>query len=341
MTKASSPFPESILAELEALEPKLVSYLKTRSEPTNRIIAHIIESGGKRFRPGIFLLCCDLLGYHGEHRSPIAAVCEYIHTASLLHDDVIDNSQERRGRPTVNSRWGDETAVLSGDLIYSAACRLMVKTGSLELIDTFAECIRFMSESELFQLELLWKADTSQESYLRVVTGKTAFLFAAACQTPAFLSGQSQEITEALGKFGLSLGMAFQIADDCLDYTARDSAMGKPSVSDIYEGKVTLPLIFALKKASAEQRRFVEDTLEGQRGKTQENQSRIQELVITLGGISAAMELAQGQLNDALSALEVLAASPENGSTRTRSSFDHKVLVHLRHLALFMQGRNS
>jgi octaprenyl-diphosphate synthase len=325
-------YPESIENELKLLEPKLCDYLLTPSQPTNQIISHIIASGGKRIRPGLFLLCCDLIKYNGEHRFPIAAVCEYIHTASLLHDDVIDNSQERRGKPTVNSKWGDETAVLSGDLIYAAACRLMVKTASLDLIDTFAECIRFMSESELFQLELLWKASTSRSDYLRVISGKTACLFAAASQTPAFLGGQPADVSQALGAFGQSLGMAFQIADDCLDYTANQTDFGKPAVSDLFEGKVTLPLLIALESASHAQRQFVEEILEGAQTKTPENQSRLQDFVITRDGVANSYAFAETQLASAFLALEQLAKSG--------AQLDLATLDHLKNLAKFVLARN-
>lgn len=330
-----TPFPPSIVQEITALEPKMLSYLRTRSEPTNRIIAHIFESGGKRVRPGLFLLCCDLLGYHGEHRSPIAAVCEYIHTASLLHDDVIDNSPERRGRATVNSRWGDETAVLSGDLIYSAACRLMVKTGSLPLIDTFAECIRFMSESELFQLELLWKIDTNRDSYMRVITGKTAFLFAAACQTPAYLVEAPETVAKALGHYGLSLGLAFQVADDCLDYTAPGDDLGKPAVSDIYEGKVTLPLILALETASARDRQFIEETLEGLHPKTPANQSRLQDFVVSSGAVTRALDMANTHIQEALEGLSTLVTQTPGLALR------HDVLADLERLGSYFQQRRT
>lgn len=299
-----SLFSPTIQTELEKLEPLLVDFLKTPSEPTNQIIAHIIQSGGKRIRPGLFLLSCDLIGYTGEHRYPIAAVCEYIHTASLLHDDVIDNSPERRGRPTVNSKWGDETAVLAGDLIYSAACRLMVKTGSLELIDTFAECIRLMSESELFQLELLWKEGVTREDYLRVVRGKTAFLFGAAVQTPNFLAKTDRAVTDALASFGSSLGIAFQVADDCLDYTASELSFGKPAISDLYEGKSTLPLIMALEHASSASQAFIRGTLRGEFPKNPENQSRVQDIVISNGGVEKALQFADTLIAEALEWLE-------------------------------------
>jgi octaprenyl-diphosphate synthase len=241
---------EPVADDLVALEPKLVEYLLTPNEPTNQVIRHIFASGGKRVRPALFLLSCKAIGYGGEHNFPIAGVCEYIHTASLLHDDVIDSSTLRRGKPTANSVWGDETAVLAGDLIYAAACRLMVRTGSLPLIDAFAECIRFMSESELFQLELLWKTDTTRAQYERVVAGKTAALFEASCRTPCFLAGLPKEAAEALGDYGRSLGFAFQIADDCLDYEGQENLVGKGVTADLLEGKFTLPLILALGNAA-------------------------------------------------------------------------------------------
>jgi len=240
-----------VAAPLSTLEPLLVEFLLTPNEPTNQVIRHIFASGGKRIRPALFLLACQAIGYEGAHRYPIAGVCEYIHTASLLHDDVIDSSTVRRGKPTANSVWGDETAVLAGDLIYSAACRLMVKTGSLPLIDTFAECIRFMSESELFQLELLWKLDTSRAQYERVVAGKTASLFEASVRTPCYLAGRSEAEVEFWGEYGRSLGFAFQIADDCLDYEGTQADVGKNITADLLEGKVTLPLILALANAEA------------------------------------------------------------------------------------------
>jgi octaprenyl-diphosphate synthase len=241
-------FLDGTRAELSALEPKLVEYLLTPNEPTNDILRHIFAAGGKRVRPGLFLMVARLIGYTGPHLMPIAAVCEYIHTASLLHDDVIDNSTLRRGKPTANSIWGDESAVLAGDLIYSAACRLMVKTRSLELIDTFAECIRFMSESELFQLELLWKADVTREQYERVVHGKTAILFEASCKTPAFLAELPEPCSAALGSYGKHLGYVFQFADDVLDYAGTAEAVGKAVGADLRAGKITLPVLCALER---------------------------------------------------------------------------------------------
>lgn len=298
-----------VAAQLAALEPRLVEYLLTPNDPTNQVIRHIFASGGKRVRPAIFMLTCQAIGYEGAHAYPIAAVCEYIHTASLLHDDVIDNSTVRRGKPTANSVWGDETAVLAGDLIYSAACRLMVKTGSLPLIDTFAECIRFMSESELYQLDLLWKASTTRAQYEKVVAGKTAALFEASSKTPCYLAGLPEPVTEAFGTFGRTLGFAFQIADDCLDYEGEEGEVGKSVTADLLEGKVTLPLILALELASKEGSRFegfrnlVTNILETGEADTADKQALVEGVHAT-GGLRDAKSIAKAYAQSGRQALQ-------------------------------------
>lgn len=307
-------FIQATQTDLKTLEPLLVEYLLTPNEPTNDVLRHIFAAGGKRVRPGLFLLVSQLIQYSGAHKMPIAAVCEYIHTASLLHDDVIDNSTLRRGKPTANSIWGDETAVLAGDLIYSAACRLMVKTRSLDLIDTFAECIRFMSESELFQLELLWKNDITEQQYDRVVHGKTAILFEASCKTPGFLSELSEDVCDQLGNYGRHLGFVFQIADDILDYTGNAADVGKNVAADLLAGKATLPVLLALKieQSQAQGERpltaLVEKTF--QQGECSPEELRqIVSLVISTGGVQAARNKAQEHVQQAQKALE-LAISP-------------------------------
>jgi geranylgeranyl pyrophosphate synthase len=294
-----------VAQDLAALEPLLVEYLLTPNEPTNQVLRHIFQSGGKRVRPALFLLTAQALGYRKEHLYPIASVCEYIHTASLLHDDVIDSSTVRRGKPTANSIWGDETAVLAGDLIYSAACRLMVKTQSLPLIDTFAECIRFMSESELFQLELLWKKDTTLTQYERVVAGKTAALFEASTKTPCYLVDSDPEVTEAFGEYGRCLGFAFQIADDCLDYEGTSEALGKAAVADLKDGKVTLPVIFGLQKAGEHSAlaQLVAALLESGEATPAQIQQLVEDVRLS-GGLHEAKSLAQSYASKARIALQ-------------------------------------
>lgn len=299
-------FYDTIKNDLEILESKLIEYLLTPNKPTNQVLSHIFSSGGKRIRPAIFLLCSQLIDYDGEFKFPIASVCEYIHTASLLHDDVIDNSSLRRNKPTVNSIWGDETAVLSGDLIYSAACRLMVKTRSLELIDDFAECIRFMSESELFQLELLWKKDTSLSDYERVVSGKTAILFQASAKTPCYLKNVSQELSMHFANYGKFLGFAFQIFDDYLDYEGNEELLGKPVVTDLLEGKVTLPLIYSLQSENKKLDVIVSSVLEN--GKiSSEDKSKLLLNVKECGGLEKSLNLAEFYSQKARDALTEIA----------------------------------
>jgi octaprenyl-diphosphate synthase len=302
-------FFEATGPELKTLEPLLVEYLLTPNEPTNDVLRHIFAAGGKRVRPGLFLLIAKLIQYGGDHRMPIAAVCEYIHTASLLHDDVIDNSTLRRGKPTANSIWGDETAVLAGDLIYSAACRLMVKTRSLELIDTFAECIRFMSESELFQLELLWKSDVTQEQYERVVHGKTAILFEASCKTPAFLADLSPSVCDDLGLYGKHLGFVFQIADDILDYTGDVAEVGKNVASDLLAGKATLPVLLgmAAECRHPENERMLTQGVHRALTQGECTEHELQDIITrvrTNGGVDAARQVANEHAEKARQALK-------------------------------------
>ena len=292
-----------ITSQLSELEPLLVEYLLTPNKPTNQIIQHIFSSGGKRIRPGIFLLASQAIGYNEEHIYPIASVCEYIHTASLLHDDVIDSSTLRRGKPTTNSVWGDESAVLAGDLIYSAACRLMVKTKCLALIDCFAECIRFMSESELFQLELLWKINTTREQYERVVAGKTAALFEACALTPCYLKQLPENCSELFARYGSLLGFSFQIADDCLDYEGDEGTVGKNMQADLLEGKVTLPLIIAIANSNDDFRSLVAAIIES--GEASENQlSKLVQGVRSSGGLTSARDIAFGYATEAKVSLQ-------------------------------------
>lgn len=310
---------------LTTLEPLLVEYLLTPNEPTNDVLRHIFSAGGKRVRPGLFLLFCQLINYDGPHKMPIAAVCEYIHTASLLHDDVIDNSTLRRGKATANSIWGDETAVLAGDLIYSAACRLMVKTRSLELIDTFAECIRFMSESELFQLELLWKNDVTKIQYERVVQGKTAILFEASCKTPGYLKELPDEICNHLGSYGHHLGYVFQFADDILDYIGDAEVVGKSVASDLRSGKITLPVLCGLeaeRKMPHQPLKTLINKVLDEGDCSEADLTAIIDLVRASGGVSLALEHGRSHVNAARNALQKAFELLPNRPAAAQDAFD-------------------
>ena len=232
-----------VYEDLQQLKPLLQKYLAVKTESGRAILQHVFASEGKLVRPAMFFLVSRMLSYRGKHLMPIAAVCEYVHTASLLHDDVVDSSQLRRNKPTSNSIWGDEAAVLVGDLIYSTASEMMANTGYLEIVKVFASSIKKMSEGELLQLEHLFSLDISQETYFAILGGKTAVLMGAACRAAGILAEATQDQKDALEGFGYSLGIAFQLIDDALDYRSSQTIFGKEIHADLYEGKVTLPLI--------------------------------------------------------------------------------------------------
>ena len=234
---------EPVRQELTEVRRALPELLPTRTKAAKLICDHVFKSEGKMIRPAMFLLCSKMLSYSGKDLIPIAAVCEYVHTASLLHDDVVDNSPLRRNKPTANKLWGDEAAVLAGDLIYSTASEIMADTGKIELVKTFARAIRKMSDGELLHLDQLFSFDISEEEYFKVLSGKTAVLMGAACKSAGILADASPEQLVALERFGHDLGMAFQLTDDALDYLGSETLTGKEMQADFAEGKVTLPVI--------------------------------------------------------------------------------------------------
>ncbi len=244
--------------DLDELRPKLCDYLFSETASSRQVIDHVFGAQGKLIRPAIFFLMCRILKYRGDHLFPIAAVCEYVHTASLLHDDVIDNSTMRRNKPTSNHIWGDEAAVLVGDLIYSTASEMMAATGSIEIVKTFASSIRKMSEGELLQLENLFNSDISEETYLRILKAKTGILIGACCKAAGILANASDSLWSRLEQFGQNLGMAFQLVDDALDYLSDLKTVGKDTLSDLKEGKVTMPILLLRNELTNEDKnRFV------------------------------------------------------------------------------------
>ena len=216
----------------------------------NQVAEHIIAAGGKRLRPVLLLLAARSLGFAGASAHQLAAVIEFIHTATLLHDDVVDESDLRRGRKTANAVWGNAASVLVGDFLYSRSFQLMVELEQLPVMRILADTTNAIAEGEVLQLLHVHNPDTDETAYLRVVERKTAVLFAAATRLGAVLAGASTAVQQALHDFGLNLGFAFQIADDVLDYTADAAALGKNLGDDLAEGKATLPVIHALSKAN-------------------------------------------------------------------------------------------
>lgn len=220
------------------------------------VTAHLVEAGGKRLRPLLTLAAARMLGYEGEDHTKLAATVEFIHTATLLHDDVVDESERRRGRPTANLLWDNKSSVLVGDYLFSRSFQLMVETGSLRVLDILANASATIAEGEVLQLTAAQDLRTDERIYLQVIRGKTAALFAAATEVGGVIAGASDEIVFALREYGDALGIAFQIVDDMLDYGGSATVIGKNTGDDFRERKLTLPLIKAVAKASPEERAF-------------------------------------------------------------------------------------
>ena len=233
-------------AEMGAVDALIRGRLASDVVLINQISEHIVAAGGKRLRPMLTVIAARALGYAGQAHHQLAAVVEFIHTSTLLHDDVVDESDLRRGRKTANAVWGNAASVLVGDFLYSRSFQLMVELDSMPVMRVLADTTNRIAEGEVLQLLHVGNPDTTEADYLRVIERKTAVLFAAATRLSAMLAGAGAAQQDALAGFGMSLGMAFQIADDVLDYTADAAALGKNLGDDLAEGKATLPLIHAL-----------------------------------------------------------------------------------------------
>jgi len=223
---------------------------------------YIAEGGGKRVRPALLLLAARLLGHDGEEEVTYAAVVEFIHTATLIHDDVIDHASLRRGQTTLNHLWGNNLTVLLGDWIYTKAMQMALSHGQVDVIQRLCNATLKMTEGELLAFQRLGAPDLSMDEYFEIIDRKTAHLFAAAASIPSLIPPHRPEAGQVLSRFGRSLGICFQLVDDLLDFTARETELGKPVLSDLKEGKLTLPLILLLPRVSAKQRARVEWVLE-------------------------------------------------------------------------------
>lgn len=223
---------------------------------------YIITAGGKRLRPALLLLCCGALGFHGEQRYNMAAVVEFIHTATLLHDDVVDDSALRRGNATANAKFGNPASVLVGDFLYSRAFQMMVDTQSMRIMQILADATNVIAEGEVMQLMNMHNAELDEAGYLQVIRSKTAKLFEASARVGAVLAGASPEVEASCAEYGQALGTAFQVIDDVLDYAGDASIMGKSLGDDLREGKATLPLIAAMQRGAHDEREIIRKAIE-------------------------------------------------------------------------------
>jgi octaprenyl-diphosphate synthase len=229
------------------------------------LAGHLIAGGGKRMRPMLTLACARLLDYPGTRHHKLAAAVEFIHTATLLHDDVVDGSGLRRGKRTANVIWGNPASVLVGDFLFSRSFELMVEDGSLKVLRILSRASAVIAEGEVDQLTAQRRIDTSEDHYLDIISAKTAALFAAACRIAAVVAEQDEEIEQALDCYGRNLGIAFQLVDDAIDYSSDAATMGKGVGDDFRDGKVTLPVILAYARGSEADRSFWRHAIEGQR----------------------------------------------------------------------------
>jgi len=273
-----------IADDLTSLESTIQKLITTKIGFIKEIVNHIIRSGGKRVRPILIMLTARLCGYKGEKHIPYAAIIEFIHTATLLHDDVVDNAQTRRGSSTANTLWGNEPSVLVGDFLFSKSFELMAHNGSEEIMRIMSEATTSLAEGEILELLKTCDVDTTEQEYFEIIKNKTASLFSAACEVGAILGKVSQEKRAALRDFGHNLGMAFQLTDDVLDYVSYDSVLGKRVGTDLKEGKVTLPLIHTLKSSTEKEKTYINTVLNNTKI-TAKDFTRVSKIINRYGGV--------------------------------------------------------
>lgn len=260
---ASRPSPtQTVAADMAAVNLVIRQQLHSEVALVSQIADYIISAGGKRIRPMLVLLVANAFGYRGTHHHDLAAVVEFIHTATLLHDDVVDESSLRRGRETANALFGNAASVLVGDFVYSRAFQIMVSIDDIRVMRILADATNVIAEGEVLQLMNMHDPDVSEARYLQVIRSKTAKLFEAAAQLGALIAGASEAQIEAAAEYGRSLGTAFQLIDDVLDYSGNATDIGKNVGDDLREGKPTLPLIHLMHHGNAEQRALVRSCIE-------------------------------------------------------------------------------
>lgn len=299
--------------DLKFVELQLRKDLESNVPLISKVGEYVLASGGKRVRPALLLLSAKICGYNGDKHIPLAGVIEFIHTATLLHDDVVDNANIRRGNASANSVWGNEASVLVGDFLFSRSFSLMVDTGSLAILEVISRATTLLAEGEVLQLICTSDVSVTEERYIEVIRNKTAVLISAACHAGALLGNCSRDRIHALRDYGMDLGIAFQLMDDTLDYIASEDSFGKSIGHDLEEGKVTLPLIHTLQNCtSAERERIVEVVTKQEL--EEGDFDAVFELVKSYGGIDFTIEKARQHISLAKSRLDIFPDSPEKAA---------------------------
>ena len=264
-TPSLDPMVQLVAADLNRVNAVILDRMQSEVALIPELAGHLIAGGGKRMRPMLTLACAQLLDYPGGRHHKLAAAVEFIHTATLLHDDVVDGSGLRRGRRTANIIWGNPASVLVGDFLFARAFELMVEDGSLKVLRILSRASSVIAEGEVNQLTAQRQVETSEDRYLEIISAKTAALFAAACRIAAVVAERDEEVEEALDSYGRNLGVAFQLVDDAIDYASDAATMGKGVGDDFRDGKVTLPVILAYARGSEAERGFWRQAMAGGR----------------------------------------------------------------------------
>ena len=313
------PAIQGLLADdMQAVNEVILRRLRSDVALINQIGAYIVNSGGKRLRPMIVLLSARASGYRGTHHIDLAAIIEFIHTATLLHDDVIDDSTMRRNQETVNAVWGNEASVLVGDFLYSRSFEMMVDVDSMRVMEILSHATNRIAEGEVLQLLNCNNPDTTEEQYMEVIDRKTATLFQAGARLGAVLAGASPEQERAMADYGLKLGTAFQLVDDALDYNSSNEDIGKNIGDDLSEGKPTLPLIYAIRRGSPEQREKLRAAIENG---GLEHIDIVMEAIESTDAIDYTAALARREAEKAKAALAGFPDSPQRDALRGLADF--------------------
>ena len=290
-------------SELDLMNKILVDRLDSNVDLISQMSQYIINSGGKRIRPLLLLICAKATEYDGDYHYSMAVVIELIHTATLLHDDVVDQSATRRGQETANELWGNAPSVLVGDFLYSRAFEIMVEPNSMEIMRILSKATNQISEGEVLQLLNIKNANVTQAEYFKVIERKTACLFKAACQIAGILSSADQKVINAMGSFGIHLGNAFQIIDDTLDYESDSNIIGKEIGDDLSEGKVTLPMIYALEKTKKAENKILKDAI---KNADASHIDQIVEILLNVDAFQYSRDIAKIESNRALESIDSL-----------------------------------
>ena len=307
----SSPSAASVLSlisdDMREVDAVIARRLASGVPLVGQVSQYIISSGGKRLRPALLLMVCGALGYRGDQQYNLAAVVEFIHTATLLHDDVVDESTLRRGRPTANESFGNPASVLVGDFLYSRAFQMMLDAHDVRVMEILAEATNIIAEGEVMQLMNMHDPELDEAAYMQVIRSKTAKLFEASARLGAVLAKAPPAIEKACADYGQALGTAFQVIDDVLDYAGAPEEMGKNLGDDLREGKVTLPLIAAMRRGGPGQRELIRHAIETG---ALEELDRISAIVRETGALEVAQEAAAEEARRAMSAAEQLPSNP-------------------------------